>query len=331
MTAASDYQDFPQQVRSIRDVYSKKRDSANLFPPGGRGVVDSSKDVIDGILYYNFWYENGVCAPQCVRLADLPGTLSGEILRLNRMLPGRSGNYEIVGDQIRPLEQSLPLPQEEPDQPDDLDKILELLPVVQVDSNKHFTKQCRHESEVRNFIRCQGGSCPGTPISGHIIQLLGKSPDKKLVFEKFKSRPFVLGRLHPLSMYLDWTLQLISGLKALHSLVIVHRDLRIDNIVFSSDDSRVVIIDLESHWGIRQAPELSRDPDMDADWHEKSDIYDLGNVIRHMILGNAPIIDRVDIPVPAPLSLVVEACTNPSPEERPSQDELHRMVSDIRQ
>ncbi|KAK1658103.1 kinase-like domain-containing protein [Colletotrichum godetiae] len=328
---ASDVQKFSQNVRTIRDVYSRKRDSTNLFPPAGRVLIDMRKDVMDEILYYTFWYEEGIGTPHCVRLADVTGALSGEILRLNRMLPEWKGDFEIVGDQIRPLQQPLPRPQIEPDDLADLDDVFEQLPVVSVDPNKHFTKRCRYESEVRNLLKCQRGSCPGTPISEHIIQLLGRSSDHELVFEKFKPRYLVLGRVHPLSTYINWILQLISGVKTLHSLGIVHRDLRIDNFVFSSDSSQIIIVDLESHWGIRQAPELSRDPDLDAGWHEKSDIYDLGDVIRHMVLGNAPIIDRVDIPVPAPLSQIVEACTHTLPEKRPSLDELHLMVSDLEQ
>ncbi|KZL86273.1 serine threonine-protein kinase 6 [Colletotrichum incanum] len=321
--------DFSSQVRIIREDYSKKRDSTNLFSLTGQKLIDLRKEITGAILYSTFWYEKDTNAYQYVRLADIAGTLSGEILRLNQTLPEQHGHYEIAGDQIRPLEQAPPPPSEEPDDSEDVSQILQLLPVVQVDNDKHFTKQSRYGSEVRNLLKCQGGSCPGRPVSEHIIQLLGKSPDGKLVFEKFKPRYLVLGQVHALSTYLDWILQLISGLKSLHLLGIVHRDLRIDNLVFSDDYSKIVIIDMESHWGIRQAPELSRDPDVVPEWTEKSDIYDLGDVIRHMVLGNAPITDRVEIPVPLPLNRIVDACTNPSPEKRPSLDELHQMASEI--
>ncbi|TQN65275.1 Mitogen-activated protein kinase kinase kinase mom-4 [Colletotrichum shisoi] len=320
---------FSVQLHSIREGYSKKRDSTNLFSPTGRELINTRKEFMGTTLYSIFWYGNGTDARQYVRLADVAGTLSGEILRLNRELPERDDDYEIVGDQIRPLKQAPPPPPEEPDDSEDLGQILERLPVVQVDDGKHFTKQSRYKSEVRNLLKCQGESCPGSPASEHIIQLLGKSPAGKLVFEKFKPRYLVLGQVHALSTYLAWVLQLISGLKSLHLLDIVHRDLRIDNLVFSDDYSKIIIIDMESHWGIRQAPELSRDPNVDPGWTEKSDIYDLGNVIRHMVLGNAPITDQVEIPVVSPLDRIVEACTSPSPEKRPSLEELHQMVSEI--
>ncbi|KAK1967037.1 hypothetical protein LY78DRAFT_737468 [Colletotrichum sublineola] len=307
MADIPDVEDFSLQVVTIRNDYSKKRDSTNLFPQTGRKLINSSKELMGNTLYYIFWYGVDIHAHQYVRLADIAGTLSGEILRLNQNLPERNDDYEIVGDQIRPLEQAPPLPTEEPDDSEYLGQILKLLPVVQVDDAKHFTKQSRYESE-----------------------LLGKSTDGKLVFEKFKPRYLVLGQVHALPTYLDWILQLISGLKSLHLLDIVHRDLRIENLVFSRDYSKIVIIDLETHWGIRQAPELSRDPNMDPEWTEKSDIYDLGNVVRHMVLGNAPITDRVEIPVPSPLDRIVEACTDPSPEKRLSLDTLHQMVLEMR-
>ncbi|KDN70606.1 putative serine/threonine-protein kinase 6 [Colletotrichum sublineola] len=330
MADTPDVKDFSLQVVTIRNDYSKKRDSTNLFPQTGRKLINSSKELMGNTLYYIFWYGVDIHAHQYVRLADIAGTLSGEILRLNQNLPERNDDYEIVGDQIRPLEQAPPLPTEEPDDSEYLGQILKLLPVVQVDDAKHFTKQSRYESEVRNLLKCQEESCPGKPVSEHIIQLLGKSTDGKLVFEKFKPRYLVLGQVHALPTYLDWILQLISGLKSLHLLDIVHRDLRIENLVFSRDYSKIVIIDLETHWGIRQAPELSRDPNMDPEWTEKSDIYDLGNVVRHMVLGNAPITDRVEIPVPSPLDRIVEACTDPSPEKRLSLDTLHQMVLEMR-
>ena len=167
------------------------------------------------------------------------------------------------------------------------------------------------------------------PESPHIIQLLGRSPDRKLVFKKFKPR-YILVNISPLATYKDWILQIISGLRLLHSHRIIYRDLRIDNIVFSSDISRVLICDLESRWGNRLAPEVSREPVLDSGWTEKSDIYDLGYLIKGMIYGNVPFTNAVKWHVPAPLAAVVEACTQSRPEERPSLDELYSMVDGIK-
>ncbi|KAJ5831940.1 hypothetical protein N7474_000251 [Penicillium riverlandense] len=273
--------------------------------------MDLSLGVVDGVFCYTYWYEP---SGQCIRLADIPGTLSGDVLRLHRNLPLLDGDHEIIGDQIRPLKNAPPLPEPDDDS-EELGPVLASLSVVGVDSSKYFVKEGKYKSEIRNLLKCQGGSCPGVPKSSHIIQLLGKSLDSKLVFEKFKPRYFLV-YIYPLATYKVWILQIISGLKCLHSLGIVHRDLRIDNIVFSSDTSRMVICDLESRWGNRLAPEVSREPVLDAGWTEN--------------YGNVPITNAVEWPVPPPSDAVVKACIRNRPEERPSLDELYAMVDKIK-
>lgn len=62
---------------------------------------------------------------------------------------------------------------------------------------------------------------------------------------------------------------------------------------------------------------------------KKSDIYDLGHVIKGVVYGNAPITNLVEWPVLPPLSSIVEACTRESPYERPSLEELYIMVDGI--
>lgn len=194
---------------------------------------------------------------------------------------------------------------------------------MQVDPNKHFVKKSKYISEIQNLLKCQGGSCSGVSKSAHIIQLLGKSPNGELVFEKFNPR-YILAAVYSLPVYKTWILQIVDGLRCLHSLTIVHRDLRIDNLVFAADTSRLLICDLESRSGNRLAPEISRQPILNAGWTEKSDIYDLGYVIKGMIYGNAPM---VEWPIPPPLDAIVTSCTHISPKERPSLDELFAMVS----
>ena len=88
--------------------------------------------------------------------------------------------------------------------------------------------------------------------------------------------------------------QIISGLQCLHCFGIVHRDLRILNLVLSSDYKRVLICDLEGHWGNRLAPEIAKHDTLDAGWTEKSDIYALGYLIKCMIYGNIPITNLVE-------------------------------------
>lgn len=48
---------FMQEVCHLRAVYEKQRESTNLVPPAGRPVLDLSIDLVDGIVYYTYWYE----------------------------------------------------------------------------------------------------------------------------------------------------------------------------------------------------------------------------------------------------------------------------------
>lgn len=127
------------------------------------------------------------------------------------------------------------------------------IPEITVDPDQHFVKKPRYASEIRNIIACQGEFCPGTRSSPHVVQFPGKSSHDEPVFEKLVPR-YILYQVHPLASYKAWILQLIDGLRFLHSLDIVRRDLRIDNFLFSDDGSRLVICDLESHWGKPAGP-----------------------------------------------------------------------------
>jgi hypothetical protein len=281
------------------------------------------------VIRYTYWYEpdHHAAEPQVVRIADIPGTLSGAILRLEDNLPRRQDSYEIIGDNIRPLELPPPLPDFQDDS-EDIRDALAALPEVAVDPARHFVKKGKYVSEIRNLVACQGGSCPGTRKSPHVVQLLGKSSRNELVFEKLTPR-YVLAAVHPLAAYKAWILQLVDGLRCLHSLDIVHRDLRIDNLVFSDDGSRLVICDLEGRWGNRLAPEVTRHHTLEGNWTKASDIYDLGVTIKGMVYGNTPITNLVEWQVPPPLDRIVEACNRTLPAERPCLDEIYVMVEGI--
>lgn len=331
---------FLEEVCRLRAAYQKQRDSTNLVPPTGRPVLDQQLHVINGITYYTYWYDvstdedasrTGGRDYQVIQLADIPGTLSGAILRLERNIPllDVGSDYEIAGDDIRRLTgYSPPMPEIEDDS-EDTSAVLASLPEVEVDPERHFVKAGKYTSEVQNLLACQGGSCPGAPRSAHVIQLLGRSPHGELVFDRFTPR-YILAAVHPLSVYKAWIRQLVEGLQCLHSLGIVHRDLRIDNLVFSRDGSRLLICDLESRWGNRLAPEVSRLPVLGgAGWTEKSDIYDLGITIKGMIYGNTPVTNVVEWHAPSPLDVIVASCTCVSPDDRPSLDEITDMVERI--
>lgn len=318
----------------MRDAYVDKFERTNLNNKGDPLAMG----MINGEFCYTYWFGD-----RCIRLADIPGTLSGDILRLKRNLPSSvdHGDHEIIGDEIRPLVNAPPPKREDsdseyesdPENGSELESTLASLPVIEVDPSKHHVKQGKYRSEIRNLLKCQGGSCPGTP-SPHITPLLGKTRDGKLVFEKFVNRVFVLGHIHCLADYKNWILQIISGMKTLHSLGIVHRALHINNLLFSaaSDRARVLIGGLESHYGNPLAPEIREkrgESLLDAPWSEKSDIYDLGHLIKCMVYGNVPLTLEVEWPVPSPLDAIVEACTRYKPEERASLDDLYAAVENI--
>lgn len=311
------------------------RDRSNLFPPNGRPVLGQFGKRIDGRWIEEFWIEDGTPLGLCVRLVDIPSTLSGDILRLHHDLPPLEGHTEIDGDIVRTIDQP-PHPaedDEEEDDSEDISAVVSELPLVpHVDPTKHFLKKGKYRSEVANLLKCQGGTCPGQPISPHIIQLLGRSSDGQLVFHKLETRGFILwqDKYCSIATYKAWILHLIAALKTLHSLGIVHRDLRADNLLFSDDGHRLVVCDIEGHWGNRLAPEVAHAGGLDdSGWTEKSDIYDIGHCIKGFVYANAPRTKQVEWLVPPPFDKVVKMCLRTMPEERPTLDELSEMVEAI--
>jgi len=321
-------QEFYANIRGLREAYNAKRDSTNLYPPGSKTLRDLDIQIVKR---YSFWYEDeNSSSLQCVRIYDVPGTLSGDILRLNAQLPVLTGDCEIEGDIIRPLENAPAPPQEYDDDSEDVATVLDLLPVLaSVSRENHFLKQPKYSSEIINFLKCQGGTCPGTPLA-HVVQLLGKTEDGRLVFPRLVDRRKALGQVQSLDTYFSWFKQLVDGVGALHSYGIIHRDLRADNLLWTTDGTTLFICDLESRWGRRDAPEILRNDSLDAGWSEASDIWDIGECIRYILYGNAPINDLVDWQIPAPFTEIVAACQRIDPQQRPSCAELGGMLRDLR-
>ncbi|KAK3292864.1 kinase-like domain-containing protein [Chaetomium fimeti] len=319
---------FSEEVTRLRAEYQVKRQKSNVFPPAGRPILDM--ELVPGEEpAVGIWYEDGTQLGQYVRLFDLPETLSGNILRLERALPAVDGHVEIKGDVIRGLDECPNHPAPVEDDFEDVSDLVAKLPIVAVDSSRHFTKKGKYRSEIENLLKCQGGSCPRTILSPHLIHLLGASRDGELVFEKLATRGPTLARFSSLDTYKRWILHIVDALSCLHSLNIVHRDLRIDNCLFADNGSRLVVCDLESRWGQRAAPEIAFDGGLDSGWTTRSDIYDIGNCIKCMVYANAPITNQVEWPVPQPLQGIVEACMRKSPDDRPTLLELREMVEAI--
>jgi hypothetical protein len=319
---------FVEEVTRLRSQYEQMRQSTNLFPPAGEPILDMQVEHNDKTSL-TIWYDDGTELGKCVRLYDIPGTLSGDILRLRSMLPSVKGHFEIEGDTIRILDRCLEPPEPIKDDAEDIRDVIAQLPLVDVDLAKHFVKKGNYRSEITNLLKCQGGSCPGKPLSEHLVQLCGRSRDGELVFKKLLSRPFVLPRFSSVEVYKRWILDMIDALSCLHSLGIVHRDLRIENCLFTEDGSSLVVCDLESRWGQRSAPEVASHGGLDSGWTTRSDVYDIGDCIKCMVYANAPITSQVEWPVPQPLQAIIDACMRQRADERPTLDELRVMVERI--
>ena len=320
---------FSVEVHRLRDKYASMRDATRLAPSAGQRVVDQAEEKISNIVHYIRWCEQSDGHRQCIRLADIPGTLSGNILRLRANLPLRDDDFEIIGDDVHPFLNPPNPPEPYEDDSEDLTTVLGWLPLVNVDPDMHFVKKGKYESEVQNLLKCQGDACPGTPLSPYVISLLGKSRNRELVFPKFSPWYRFVPFTDLLVDYKRWILHLINGLESLHSRGIVHRDLRLDNLLFSSDGERLMICDLEGRWGNHLAPEISCGGIHNSGWTRESDIYDLGRVIRSMVYSNNPLTKEVEWPLPAPLEAIAGACTRHEPIERPSLKELRAMVETI--
>lgn len=285
----------------------------------------------DGHLVSSAWYEDEndeTGFGTFVQLVDIPDTLSGDILRLHQNLPSIEGHFEIDGNVIRKITNP-PQPPVLDDDSEDLTEILARLPEVVPDSELHHTKKRKIPQRSRNLLSLQGGSCPGAPLSPHIVKLFGKSPTGELVFEKLYPRYLILNRFCSIAIYKQWILHNIAALKVLHSLKIVYRDLHIENLLFSSDGQTLVLGDMECRWGQRSAHEIPLEETLDSNWTEKSDIYDIGVVIKCIIYANIPVSCETEWTVPPPFDRIVDACMRNNPTERPELRELEDMVKDI--
>ncbi|KAJ5591876.1 uncharacterized protein N7459_002245 [Penicillium hispanicum] len=299
---------FSREVLRVRAEYEHRRVTTNLYPPSGRPILELDLQRGDKS-YMTYWFDDGTKYGQCVRVFDVPGTLSGDILRLRRNLPPMSGHFEIDGNDVRPLDHCLEHSWLIEDDSEDVSELVSKLPLVCVHPAKHFVKKGKYRSEIENLTR---------------------SADGQLVFERLSSSARTLGRFSSLAVYKSWILQLIDSLDFLHSIGIVHRDLRADNLLFSDNGERLVVCDLESRWGQRSAPEVAFHGGLeDSGWTSRSDIYAIGDCIKSMVYANGPITHFIEWPVPPPLQAIVEACMRSRPEERPTLADLRFMVEEI--
>ncbi len=92
----------------------------------------------DGVDLRTYWFNDG----HCIRLADIPGTLSADILRLEKhpLAELRGGSYDIDGDIVRPLETEPVIPQYDDDS-EDVSDALAQLPIVEEPDPSKFPSQ----------------------------------------------------------------------------------------------------------------------------------------------------------------------------------------------
>lgn len=221
------------------------------------------------------------------------------------------------------------LPSEPEPDDEDLNDLLGLLPVVDFDAHLHFRKRGKYRSEISNLLRCQGGICPGTPLSPHIVQLLGADTQGNLVFPKLAQWQRFGARLRSASAYKRYILQLLSGLEALHTVGIIHRDIRLDNLVFNESADCLVICDLESRWGNHNAPEIRGSVGLSQVWTPQTDIYDLGECIKCLVYMNNPIMLTIERPLPSPIAEIVDRCQQQNSEQRPTLQDVRLLVLSI--
>ncbi|KAK7439040.1 hypothetical protein VKT23_017746 [Stygiomarasmius scandens] len=277
-----------------------------------------------GATFLEVWYKDGLF----VKIHDIPGTLSGNILRLQANLPPLDTHSEIIGDSISSIAYK-DLPPEEDWDDQNADDVVQQLPVVPFDVNLHFAKECRCINEVQNLLKVKGGP--------HIVQLLGRTEEGKLVFPLYLEQPWAIFITASISEYKRLLLQLADALLFLHSHGIVHRDVALRNILTCQNRQSLILCDLESRFGSHICPEiaLARDqsiPESALPYSQKSDVFCFGTTIADFILSNTvrtPWQYTGNFIPPPPFDKVVRACIRRDPAERLTMLEAKEMLESI--
>lgn len=319
MTEIVSDEQFRAEQQLLWNEDMKLKDASNLF----QGLEDLKQET--SVLH--LWYDSP-SGELYVRIHDVPGTLSGDILRLKANLPPLTNHSMIEGDDTLSIPfQNRPLydPKEE-----DATDIVSQLPVVAYNDQIHFAKRCRCRAEVPNLLRAKG--CP------NVVKLLGRTEDGLLVFHKYCSgRALSFASNNSIISLKRILIQLAEAVISLHLLGIIHHDLHIDNVLGSPDYLTAYLCDLECYWGSDECPEISGTlsrPLSETPYSEKSDVYMFGRLMTDFIMGNGPrtrwqaIVGGNWLP-PAPFHSIALACVRQKASERPGMQEVKDMLEAI--
>ncbi|KAJ3571142.1 hypothetical protein NP233_g3948 [Leucocoprinus birnbaumii] len=306
--------EFRSLRNRIREADMALKDQSNL--------LDDLLSMYFGSDFLEIWYANGLY----VKIRDVPGSLSGDILRLRVNVPPLNGHSEIIGDDIVDIAYK-DIPAEDDDEEDTtvVAGTVMQLPVVAFDPKIHFAKTCRSIKEVSNLLQVQGHP--------NIVRLLGRNEAGDLVFLRHR-RPFLDGSISDFRRLL---LQLVDAVMFLHSKGIVHRDLAFRNLLLSQDRQNLILCDLESRYGSGHCPEiaLARDngaPDQEWPYSPKSDVYYFGITIAELVIQNAPRTPWQyfgNFVPPPPFDHIYHTCLKTNPDDRPTLAEIKEMLESI--
>ncbi|THU75169.1 kinase-like protein [Dendrothele bispora CBS 962.96] len=311
-------EDFRLEIDRIRNEDLTMKKQSNLYT--------DHVEMYFGATFLEVWYED----KRYVKIHDIPGTLSGNILRLRASLPPLDTPKEIIGNDVAEVVYK-DIPPEEDWDDQDASEVTSRLPVVTFDAKLHFAKKCRCVNEVQNLLAAQGNP--------HIVDLLGRTQDGLLVFPLYEEEPwiFFFRTKAIITDYRRLFLQLANAVIYLHDRGIIHRDLALRNILVSRDHQNLILCDLESRYGSHVCPEiaLARDqrlPEQDLPYSEKTDVFCFGTTMADFILATnvrTPWQYTDNFVPPKPFDVIFRACIRHDPADRPSMSKVREMLQSI--
>ncbi|WWC62939.1 uncharacterized protein I303_105537 [Kwoniella dejecticola CBS 10117] len=209
-------------------------------------------------------------------------------------------------------------------------EIFQSLPVIQVDPAVHHAKTPKTVQEVKNLLAVQG--------LPHIIQLVGRSDKGKLVTLKFGQDlnswidiPAVdkEGRLTTSEeRKVQWVIDIVDGLTALHEKGIYHKDLTVNNILYQEDHAVICDMECDPYSVLVVSPELAQG--IVTEWNEKMDIYALGTLIWSIQNKNMPRAHR-NLVADGQFASIMAGCLAINPDDRPSIAEIRVQLAKLQE